>query len=55
VKDAIRDQYGKEMKEMGFGRNFDIYEVDGKVMIHDQLNPSIKLYLDLPVKAFGIL
>ena len=53
VKKEISKQYGQEMKDKGFGKNFDLYENDGQVIIKANKGGA-NLNLKLPLEAFGV-
>ena len=53
VKDKIRSQYGKEMKESGMSKNFDLHEVDQKVILKSNIGDA-QLNLNIPLEAFGV-
>ncbi|WP_191016881.1 hypothetical protein [Treponema zioleckii] len=53
VKKKIRSQYATEMKESGMSKNFDLHEVDKKIIIKANKGGA-QLNLNLPLEAFGV-
>jgi hypothetical protein len=53
VKDVIRNQFKDEINEAGIGRNFDLYENNGKIIIKGNKN-GVELNLDITLKSLGV-
>jgi hypothetical protein len=52
VKDTIRRQYSRVIRESNIGQNFDIYENNGKVIIKGN-QTGIELNLNVNLESFG--